>query len=211
MSSQSNEKIAHHLMDVFGGACSFFGYGDENGESTVDILCSRDGIQKGVNAYATVNLSDHPLRRDGKALDVRAEIICAVGATFKNVDNAVATAAFNVINSGWLVAPGVAHPGVFEMYKISRTMKHGLMVSPFLWEDQLPPMRFPEKTVAFLLMVPISDEELRFLEEHGSERLEELFEKEQIDLFDLSRPSVVDRAPEPRSGGRTAPRRKPRA
>jgi hypothetical protein len=52
-------------------------------------------------------------------------------------------------------------------------------------------------------MVPISDEEYRFLEEHGAERLEQLFQEKQIDVFDLSRASVASNAPGRRSENRS--------
>lgn len=45
--------------------------------------------------------------------------------------------------------------------------------------------------VTWLMMVPISNKEFDFLKMNGAEELEILFEKNDINLFDLNRKSVV--------------------
>ena len=47
------------------------------------------------------------------------------------------------------------------------------------------------QAVAWLQAVPISDPERDLAEREGSDSLEDLFERQQIDVFDLDRPSVV--------------------
>lgn len=47
------------------------------------------------------------------------------------------------------------------------------------------------RTVAWLLVVPISDAEMRFASSHGPSTLEEQLDRHQIDIFDPDRPSVV--------------------
>lgn len=70
-------------------------------------------------------------------------------------------------------------------------MKHFLFVPPFLWEDELPTLEFEGRSIAWLLALPISDQERSFAESNGSDDLEDLFQQNQIDIFDLERPSVV--------------------
>jgi hypothetical protein len=57
--------------------------------------------------------------------------------------------------------------------------------------DDLTTLELEGKTVAWLLGVPISDGERSFAEENGGDALEALFEEHQIDIFDLTRPSVA--------------------
>ena len=52
-------------------------------------------------------------------------------------------------------------------------------------------MRLATKTVAWLLAVPITDAEAAYAGQHGAEALEDLFERAQIDLFDLDRDSAA--------------------
>ena len=69
-------------------------------------------------------------------------------------------------------------------------MKHFLLVPPFLW-DGFETLEVGGQAVAWLQAVPISDRERDLAEREGSDSLEDLFERQQIDVFDLDRPSVV--------------------
>jgi len=77
------------------------------------------------------------------------------------------------------------------MYDQSLTMKHLMFVTPFLWDEELSAIEYESKTVAWLLAIPISETERVYAEEKGYEALEDLFEKKQIDIFDLDRPIVL--------------------
>jgi antitoxin YqcF len=103
----------------------------------------------------------------------------------------MATAAFSVIKDKMLVAPGIIVPHALAMYNASKTMKHFLLLPPFLWEGRLETIALEDRTVAWLLTVPISDQELRLANAESVAVLEEIFENKQIDIFDLARVSVV--------------------
>lgn len=186
-----NRIIARFLANVFGGKPSVRRFWDENNESFVDILTSSDRPEKGVSSYSTIGLSDAPLIRNGSEYPVRVEIVGACGSIFSGFDNALATAAFNIINSKMFCFPGTIFEDVITMYGISSTMQHFLFVPPFLWNNKLKTMSLKSKTVAWLLAIPISEQEMRYAEEKGSDALEQLFEDKQIDIFDLKRKSVV--------------------
>ena len=69
-------------------------------------------------------------------------------------------------------------------------MKHVMFSEPFLWDD-LSNIEQEDKVITWLMIVPISDAELQYLKEYGSDALETLFEEKNIDIFDLERKSVV--------------------
>jgi len=58
-------------------------------------------------------------------------------------------------------------------------------------EDKLEDFRVDDKIVNFLLAIPISDHELEFKNKNGSEALEDLFQENEVDVFDLDRKSAV--------------------
>ncbi len=76
------------------------------------------------------------------------------------------------------------------MFSASSTLNHVLLLPPFLWAS-LKTLELDDKTVAWLMAVPISDAELDFAERMGVDALETAFEKAQIDVFDLNRASVI--------------------
>lgn len=188
---QENKQIAKAIADAFGGSPTVHRYWDDNRESHVDIVACKDRPVRGVTSYATIGLSDAPLFYDNKQLPLRLEIVGACADIFQDFDNALGTAAFCIINSGWSCYPGAIFPDILSMYDCSDTMRHFFFVPPFLWEEGLQTMHLQTKTVTWLLAVPISENERLYAEQEGGERLENVFEQKQIDVFDLKRPSVI--------------------
>jgi hypothetical protein len=189
--SEENRAIYRALSSAFGGGKpKVVQYWDNDRKSDIQILTSPDAPQERVSSYATLGLSDTPLLQGEKEYPARVELVGACESSFSEFANVMATAAFCVKNSQWFAAPGIIFPGVVREYVRQSPMHHLMFVPPFLWEA-LETLELKTKTVAFLLAVPISDAEMRFAEEHGSHKLEDLFEKEQIDIYDIRRQSVV--------------------
>lgn len=189
--SNENKSIAKAAAAVFGGAPAVHRYWDDDRKSSIAVLSSEDRPQPGVTSYATVGLSDHALVRAGREFPTRVEFVGACASRYEEFANCLATAAACVSNSGWFVAPGIIFPDVFHMYRTTGEMRHAMFVPPFLWGDEPKTMVLESKTVAWLLMIPISEPEMRLAEASGSSSLEDLFVERQIDVFDLDRASVV--------------------
>ena len=189
--SDENKTIAKTLVKAFGGTPRVQRFWDEEEKSFVDILTCSERPERGVTCYSTIGLSDTPLLKDGAEYPTRLEIVGACGSGFTGFDNALSTAAFCIINSSWFCYPGAIFPDVLKMYEISPTMSHLMFVPPFLWEEELQTTVLKSKTVSWLLSVPISEKELLFAEENGTDALEKLFADMQVDIYDLERNSVV--------------------
>lgn len=193
-----HKKIARIAWDAFAGEERATCYWDEREQNWVAIIECRNSPTKGVTSFATVGISDHPLYQgrkiyrpsDGNA--VRCEFVCACRSS-KNmkIANAIATAAFCVINSSWFCCPGVIFPDVLAMYHVSKTMRHFYFMSPFLWQDRLPTLEYGKIQIAWLQAIPISQSERELVDECGAAALESLFEERQIDVYDLNRKSVI--------------------
>lgn len=188
--SSENKTIAKKIAAIFGGAPKVIRFWDDNHNSSIAVLISEEAPQKGVSSYATVCLSDSPLYKDGKDTSIRLELLGACQSSCKEFANIMSTAAFCIINSKWFCCPGMIFPDVVSMYNCSNTMHHLLFVPPFLWED-FKTLELNSKTIAWLMVVPISEEEYCFAESEGVNKLETLFEEEQIDIYNINRPSVV--------------------
>ena len=189
--SKDNKTIAQTVGGVFGGDWKVHDYFDDDRKTHVDVLSSANRPQKGVNSFSTLGLSDHPIYKDGRRLkDVRVELLGACGSAFKEFANVVASSAFDMIKDKRFIAPGVIFPGVVKQYRPRSPMKNVMFIPPFLWPD-LKTLKLPTKTVAWLLIVPVSDAEMKYAVKQGPAKLEELFEKHQIDVYDIDRPSVV--------------------
>lgn len=189
--------IAQHLRTVFGGSPKMHRYWNADETIPVHVLSSGDRPDAGITSYGTVDLSSYDnqfLSGDGKPL--RVEIVGACASAVTTFANIISTAALNVATGEYSLSPGVIHPGVVAMYEPDVKMKHLLFVQPFLWgSDAFASMQDDDQVVAFLQVVPISDEEFAFARDKGVDALEDVFVEAGIDVFDLDREPVVGGGP----------------
>jgi antitoxin YqcF len=188
--SAENKALARYLRETIGGRSSIYKFLDEAKEGSVDIFCAEDVPQEGISTAATLGLSDASidLEVDGKPLGV--ELLMSFRTAQGDGENILATCAFNVINSGMIIRPGIIFPGVVAMYRSNSPMRHILFADPYLWD--LETKHFSTKVVAWLIAVPISDAELEFARARGSgDDLSSLLAEKAIDEFDLDRHSVI--------------------
>jgi hypothetical protein len=186
--SNDNKAIAKAALQAFGGKPNVSKYWDAANESNVDLLTAVRPDED-IVSYATIGLSDHSIDYHVDGTPLRLEIVGACAAKFNQYPNLLATCAFSIINSKFSICPGKIFRDMIEMYYPESQMKHVLFVSPALWED-LKTLEFPDKKVAWLLAVPIAENEYLYAQEKGTEMLEELFEQKEIQIFDIERKSI---------------------
>jgi antitoxin YqcF len=189
--SYSTREVARTIATAFKTEKpAVYNYYDDNRQSRLAVAQCRDRPQQGLTSYATLGLSDFPLFKGREEYQARLELVGACSSSCESFGNIVATAGFCVINSKWFCAPGTIFPNLVSMYCLSSTMRHCMFVSPFIWEEELRTLYLPDKTIAWLLLVPISEAEYQFAESKGSRQLELALEMKQIDMFDIERPSI---------------------
>ncbi|MDA5092863.1 suppressor of fused domain protein [Aliiroseovarius sp. KMU-50] len=191
MISKENKQIANFLSATFAGVTSIFPYSDEELTTKTSILSSKNSPCDGVTSYATIGLSDLAIAQTESDGPLGVELLSVCSSNVEDFPNILATAAFNIIKDGWDCFPGAIHLDVVKLYGSSNSMSHILLTDPYIWERELRTLELKTKTVAWLLAVPISDTERLFLEAHGADALETIFENEQIDIFNIDRDSVV--------------------
>ena len=79
---------------------------------------------------------------------------------------------------------------VISEYSFDYEMKHIYLMNLFLWEG-FKTLEFENKEIAWLLIVPISEQEKNYAIANGWETLEDIFEKADIDIFNLNRKSII--------------------
>jgi len=185
-----NKIIANSVLQVFGGKPKVWKYWDDKNNSSIDILSTVDRPCDGVTSYSTIGLSDYSIGYTVDDKPLRLEIVGASATYYEYYPNILATCAFCIMNSSFSASPGAIFRGIVEMYYPNNDMKHVLFTSPFLWES-LETLDFPDKKVTWLLAVPISENEYKFAQKNGVDALEKLFEREQIDIFNMERRTIL--------------------
>ncbi len=190
--SEENKTIAKYAEKALGGIPDVRIYHHDTVKLSVPLLICVDAPWDGITSYSTIGLSDYPMfKRDGTEFPARLEIVGACATASEFFPNIISSAAFNIMRNRRLYYPGAAMPGYVGEYYPTTTVPHLYFHAPFLWEDSLKTLTFATKKVSWLLVVPISDAELKFLGERGDDALEDEFEKHQIDIFNLNRESAV--------------------
>lgn len=182
--------IAQKILQIVGGKPKVVEYKDEEKKSNIDIFIGGDTPFKGMNTYSTIGLSDYSIGLLVEDKELRVEFIGSCESEYRKYANILSSCAFNIINTQFSCSPGTVYSDVVSEYYKETTMKHILFTAPFLWED-IETLEMSDYYVTWLMMVPISNKEFDFLKMNGAEELEILFEKNDINLFDLNRKSVV--------------------
>jgi len=188
---KENKIIAEIVTDAFGGQPQIIRHEDDENNSIIDILSVADKPSNGVKSYSTIGLNAYEIMEISDGTPLSVEFVGACCSEYDYFSNIIATCAFNVINSEFSCYPGEVYKDVVQMYYGKLSMKHVMFFPPFLWDDKLETIDFKYNKTAWLLVVPISDKELKFLNENDSDSLGNIFEEQQIDIFDLNRKSVI--------------------
>lgn len=163
-------------------------FADDEEVNEVFIVSGNDCPVGGVISYGSVGLS-RKFQHTG-AESVKVEIVAACAAVTPYIDNLVASCVFESIKNGTNIRYGSCIADIVAQYRISDTLRHVTFVAPFLWQG-LNQLTVDGNEIYCLMMLPVSDAEKRYLEQHGIDALEELFDKMQIDIYDINRASAL--------------------
>jgi antitoxin YqcF len=185
--SDADISIAEAEADIFDADFTVRRYWDEPENSSIDLLRCEDRPEEGVTSFGTIGLSARE-RGDGQG---RTELVGACRTRFPYFDNIISTVAFNVINSGWACEVGALHNDVVTMYEASPTLEHVILLLPSLWGRTFPPLELPDRTVNWLMVMPISESEFVYAEQHGAAALVRQLEESGAELTDLHRAPAI--------------------
>lgn len=182
------KEVAKRLLQDIGGIPRVYSFSGDESKKEIDVCCVDNSPIEHVSSYSTIGLSSYTLDKKIEEKSLRTEIIGATDSRNDLFPNIISDCAFKVME-GYSCVPGTVFLNVIDNYYLNSNMKHVLLTIPFLWN--LQDLEFEHEYVTWLLAVPISDSEYDFFAENGYKQLETLFEKSQIDIYDLNRVSVI--------------------
>jgi antitoxin YqcF len=186
----ANRIVARTVAQVVGGRPTARRYYQGADRAVhIDIATFADRPQPGVTTFATLGLSDTPIPGSVRP-PLGVELLGTCDSAADGFIQALAAIAFQAIAGDRRCEPGVVFYDVIPA-TLSTTLRHALLVPPFLWDKGLESAVVDYKTVAWLLAIPISDNEAQLRVEQGADALETRFEDAEIDIFNPNRHSVV--------------------
>ncbi len=187
--SEAELRIGRYVRNQFGNNTSVVRYGDDTREFSVFLVSGRDWPVEGVTSYCTTGVALHPVQAGNQQVSI--EILGACASAVQGFDRVISSCSFERIKNGTQLALGSVVPDLISQYELSPSMKHVLLVRPFLWPRFEKATTLGDRTVHWLQAVPISDNELAYHSQFGFDALEGIFVGKQIDVFDIARASTV--------------------
>jgi antitoxin YqcF len=182
--------VAARLAAAFGdtGPSTLGRYPSPDSDHAVDVATWSDRPGPGLTSFATIGMSRFDNGTTTPTGALRVELVTAVQHRWELMTDVLCELAFAVARGETYVQPGRVFTSVPHL-RTQTTTPNVLFWDPFLW--QLPSLPLEGTTVAWLMVVPISEAEARLAAEHGAEALIDEFERLTPDIHDLSRPSAV--------------------
>jgi hypothetical protein len=208
--SADTKLVARYAISTFGAPPSVWRFTCEPEGLSVDIGGCADRPMAGVLSYTTIGLSDYDLAlgpEPGKGdsphlperpvgccaqmgtvpFSARVELAAACASDRPQFPNILAAAAMLLIRRQGEVKPGDSLRDVIADFYPRATVSHLYLSQPFLWDQRLKRLQGAEKSIAWLLAVPVTSGELLHLETQGDAGLEELYRQRRIDMYSLGR------------------------
>lgn len=185
----TRKDIFRHARNFIGGKGSVFEYHNDEKSKSIDIMTNSDTKFSKVDVSATIGLSEMDLGLKSNNKSLRVELICVGDKGDEVTCNILATTAFDIMDMKecyW----GQIIPDVIREYDKKCKTEHVVLLSPAFWDDYKP-LESEDMTVVWLLLVPITNEELRFIEANGVDAFEKVLAEQSSDITDRKRNPFV--------------------
>lgn len=164
----------------------------------VAMLVADGAPAGGFTSYSTVDMARFPTNvADDRGRAVSTELITAGRTGQRAFSDVLAACAFAVAGGSLHVTPLAMIPDAVGASAPGHTMRHVLLVPPFLWPELQIVVEEEDgdggdgRVTTWLQAVPISDEEFRYASDHGAQSLFDRLERAGADVSDLDRASVI--------------------
>lgn len=171
---------------------SVINYRHDTEPISIEIVFSPNNPSAKYTTYSTLGLSDYSMYEygDSQEYPVRLELIGVAQSDIAYFSNIMATLAFYVMRQSLFFYPGAILPNIVPIYDSSSKLKHIYFSDPFFWSP-LSLVEMKTKKVAWLWAFPVTDAEEKYISKHGSDEFESLLEKNEVNVFDMNRSSII--------------------
>jgi len=185
------ELLRNYIEAGFGGVTNPEKYSIEN-KYDVFIIEAKNSPYEDFNSFSSFGLSKYQLKGVNGLMPFRVEILSGSVAGVENYSRVVVSAVTYFIDSGTCYAPGSLILNGTEKSRIKYgDLPHLYLTTPMYWKHDFGGIGLSQYDVKFLCVFPISEKELLFCKKYGSEKFEELLEREEADIFNIGRPSIL--------------------
>jgi antitoxin YqcF len=179
--TESNKEWANLMRSKTGGEISIKSYYDQSETTSIDIFSS---LTSGGKVCATIGLMD-------TGHEPPIEII--MDSTFEDIllENIISTAAFYVMKDKWKIRFGTTFETLVAEYHPNLHVKHLLFIPQYQWGPELSKVKLKMGNIYPVLAIGITDSELQFIKTNSLEQLENIWERDNIDVLNWQRDQSI--------------------
>ncbi len=182
-----NKKIAQYAWEFIGGTSEIFSYHNDDKTVSVDVMtCADENFS--ITTMSTIGLSNVDIGKEIEGKPLRVELLMLGNAHEETFENILASVAFRIKENQYCDF-GLIIENVIESYDGDATVNHVLLMQPVFWE-KYSPFELDGNIIAWLLAIPVSEDERNYIEKNGIDKFDELLGRSHVDLIDLRRGNV---------------------
>lgn len=182
--------ILQRIKNVFEKPINCDTFYTDNKQTSIDIVSCINSPFKGVTSYSTLGVytCENWITADNKEL--RVEFVGVSDCRNNWFAGLLSTCAFAMLNGKVRAQPYEVYRNIISIYQPNIEMKHLLLVPPFSLNKDFHVVEMDNIVVTWLMLNPISDNELNYMHKHGLEKLMDAFIEADIDVYNLYRKSI---------------------
>lgn len=188
--SDAGRRVARAAAEAFGGTASLALHEDADQTGALGVVTAPDSPEPGMTSCATVGLMAHDMGLTAEGASLRVELLTAGRSDDDRLAEMLVSIALAQARCRVACGHGKVVPDLVPAAYSQHDLRHVLFTVPFLW-DGPELVRLDDVLVAWLLVVPISDDERDYATRHGVDALEERFGEREVNVFDRTRRSSI--------------------
>jgi antitoxin YqcF len=185
----SHKNIADHLESFLGSID--YGWKDNDSENAISVARFRNQPVDGMSTYVTLGLSHHVLSMPNKR-EVRQELVFSTFDTVPRDDIVSFLLSFSdfiltkheALLRGQVIGPADPIISGSSMNAVYASM-------PVIFDDEFATFEGTSPSTVFVWLIPIFENEAKYIQEYGWEVFEDVLEQQDPDLWDVVRKPVV--------------------
>lgn len=184
-----NKKVAKHALSFVGGKPNVVRHYNDDESKKIDIMTSNTGVIKGIPTCATIGLNQTDIGLSVKGKTLRVELVAVCDLNPEILGSILANISFEVMDKK-SCAYGMLIPNVISFYVKETELKHVVLMSPVFWPEYQV-LEDEECTIAWLMAVPITDSEKKYIEKNGVADFDSFLEIKKIDVINMRREAII--------------------
>ncbi|PAY21518.1 hypothetical protein CKO51_00140 [Rhodopirellula sp. SM50] len=187
--------ITKYIEEEFAGAKAVKRLSYPHGQDAsriIDVIRGEKFPKPEITSWCTIGLSNYSW--ESQDFPDRNELVGALKSSDHDYGMVLATVAHALIDLGTFPRPGMVMQEAVKMCELgelSEKMPHAMFVFPHTWGEKLSGTRIAASNVWMLQVVPIFDDEYRFIQKYSFEQFEEILVAKGVSFVNPGRQCCV--------------------